>query len=78
MVLEDFMITFYSFYFFLLGQKNPAKIYSRVELKRDPRRTFNAIRKITKCGGYRKDLSTVCSSSYQFWGNCFKQILFIE
>ncbi|PVD21932.1 hypothetical protein C0Q70_17735 [Pomacea canaliculata] len=40
------------------GQKNPAKIYSRVELKRDPRRTFNAIRKITKCGGYRKDLST--------------------
>ena len=33
-----------------------------MELKRDPRRTFRAIRKITNKGGYRKDLSMVCSA----------------
>merc|ERR1712038_621218 len=40
------------------GLRRPRTNYTRVELKRDPRRTFRAIRKITQKGGYRKDLST--------------------
>ena len=39
------------------GCRRPGKNQNSVELKRDSRRTFRAIRKITKKGGYRKDLS---------------------
>merc|ERR1711963_33082 len=39
------------------GLRRPRNNYTRVELKRDPRRTFRAIRKITQNGGYRKDLT---------------------
>ncbi|KAK7094516.1 large ribosomal subunit protein eL28-like [Littorina saxatilis] len=39
------------------GLRHPKNNYTRVELKRDPRRTFRAIRKLTSKGGYRKDLS---------------------
>merc|ERR1711936_1512798 len=39
------------------GLRKPRNNFTRVELKRDPRRTFRAIRKITQNGGYRKDLA---------------------
>lgn len=42
-----------------LGNRKPVKNIIRVELKRNPRRTYSAIRKITKKGGYRKDLNKV-------------------
>merc|ERR1712121_442037 len=41
----------------IAGSRKPGKNYNRVELKRDPRRTFRAIRKMTEKSGYRKDLS---------------------
>lgn len=44
------------------GHRHPGKNYTRVELKRDPRRTFRAIRKITGKGGYRRDLSMVSAA----------------
>ena len=45
------------------GSRKPGSNYNRVELKRDPRRTFRAIHKITKKSGYRKDLSMVGSQA---------------
>ncbi|XP_076454737.1 large ribosomal subunit protein eL28-like [Babylonia areolata] len=39
------------------GSRKPGKNINRVELKRDSRRTFRAIRNITRKSGYRKDLS---------------------
>ncbi|KAL8575713.1 hypothetical protein ACOMHN_055902 [Nucella lapillus] len=39
------------------GSRKPGNNVNRVELKRDSRRTFRAIRSITKRSGYRQDLS---------------------
>ena len=55
------------------GFRNPGKNFNRVELKRDSRRTYAAIGKITKNGGYRKDLSKV---SVVFFFELFVRLFF--
>lgn len=44
------------FFLFLSGLRKPAKTLTRVELKKDPRRTIATIRRTLQSNNYRKDL----------------------